>query len=137
MGLPAARKRGAAVDASKVCREIAQMSSRFSGSAIALQLEVEADLFVLADVGELEQVLMNLCVNARDAMPKGGMITIHARRVTVEHVAGDALPEPSPYIQITVRDTGSGIEPIHLGRIFEPFFTTKGRAPASAWASRR
>jgi signal transduction histidine kinase/ActR/RegA family two-component response regulator len=114
------------VDVSKVCREIAQMSSRFSGSAIRLELQVEPDLFVIADVGELEQVLMNLCVNARDAMPNGGVITINARSVTVEHVAGEALAEPAPYIQLTVRDTGSGIEPVHLGRIFEPFFTTKG-----------
>jgi two-component system cell cycle sensor histidine kinase/response regulator CckA len=114
------------IDASKVCREIAQMSSRFSGSAISVKLEVENDLYVLADVGELEQVLMNLCVNARDAMPNGGVVTIRARRVTADHVAGEELSEPTPFIQITVRDTGSGIAPIHLGRIFEPYFTTKG-----------
>ena len=114
------------VDASKVCRDIAQLASRFSGSAIRQEVDVEADLFVTADVGELEQVLMNLCVNARDAMSNGGVIRLRARRVMLDRLAGEAIAEPTPYIHITVRDTGSGIAPIHLGRIFEPFFTTKG-----------
>jgi len=88
------------------------------------RLEVSADPdvgYVRADPHQLEQVLLNLAINARDAMPKGGSLTIRASRVT----SFEKEPGP-PMVCITVRDDGEGIPPSVLGRIFEPFFTTKG-----------
>lgn len=76
----------------------------------------------------LEQVIMNLAVNARDAMPEGGRITVTTDLVTV-HRAGTPLdPEPrhGEYLRLRFRDTGCGMDAAILGRIFEPFFTTKG-----------
>jgi PAS domain S-box-containing protein len=82
---------------------------------------------VQADATQLHQVLMNLCVNARDAMPKGGTLTLGARNVTLDE--GDAKLDPNakpgPYVVMTVADTGHGIAPEILNRIFDPFYTTK------------
>ncbi|ACB76837.1 PAS domain-containing hybrid sensor histidine kinase/response regulator [Opitutus terrae] len=82
---------------------------------------------VVADATQLHQVLVNLCVNARDAMPHGGTLAISA--VNVEFVAGDAqLPHDAPpgsYVMLSVKDTGVGMTPEIMERIFDPFFTTK------------
>ncbi len=82
---------------------------------------------VRADATHLHQVLMNLCVNARDAMPKGGTLTLGARNVTLDE--GDAKLDPNakpgPYVVMTVADTGHGISQEILDRIFDPFYTTK------------
>jgi PAS domain S-box-containing protein len=82
---------------------------------------------VQADPTQLHQVLLNLCVNARDAMPAGGRITISAENVLVdEHFAAVNIEaEPGPYVRIDVHDTGTGVPREILGRIFDPFFTTK------------
>jgi two-component system, cell cycle sensor histidine kinase and response regulator CckA len=83
-----------------------------------------ADLWpVLADPGQLEQVLLNLAVNARDAMPHGGRFTIATANMGLAEPCGPLVP--GDYIAVRVSDTGCGIKPEHLGRIFEPFFTTK------------
>lgn len=83
---------------------------------------------VVADATQIHQVVVNLCVNARDAMPYGGRLTLRTENVTLTR--GDLLlrPESKPgaYVGITVADTGSGMSPEVLDRIFEPFFTTKG-----------
>jgi len=84
-------------------------------------------LFVTADPVQLGQVLLNLCVNARDAMPYGGQLTIECREAVIDEAS---LPsgrgfEPGPYVRITVSDTGVGMTPEVLERAFEPFFTTK------------
>src|SRR5579864_5628610 len=80
---------------------------------------------VLVDKGEIEQVLMNLAVNARDAMPTGGRFVVEiGNRVLVATEQG--MP-PGEYVAMRISDTGSGIEAEHLGRIFDPFFTTKER----------
>jgi CheY-like chemotaxis protein len=104
------------------------MLERIVGEDIRLELRLAPDGGrVHADPGMLDQVLMNLAVNARDAMPRGGTLTIE----TVVVSQSDVRPRPArdgevrDYVRITVRDTGCGIAPNVLPRIFEPFFTTK------------
>lgn len=82
---------------------------------------------IRADPGQMEQVIMNLAVNARDAMPKGGRLTIETRNVTVgKGPRKDAVGvEPGAYVQLTVRDTGHGMDAETRSHLFEPFFTTK------------
>ncbi len=93
-------------------------------SRIRLEVDFPRDLWtVKVDPGELELALLNLSVNARDAMPEGGRLSITAANVTLE--AGDDDEASGEFVAITVRDTGEGIAPDILPRIFEPFFTTK------------
>jgi PAS domain S-box-containing protein len=96
--------------------------------SISLQSEVPSDLWLIsADATQVHQVLMNLCVNARDAMPQGGEILIRAENVTLdENYARMHLEaKPGRYVVVTVVDTGAGMTPEVQSRIFEPFFTTK------------
>ncbi len=90
------------------------------GSSITLLLQIDPNLWpVSADASELETALVNLVVNARDAMPEGGSVTIEARNVTLDSVnKGD-------HVAISVRDSGVGIPPDVLDKVFDPFFTTK------------
>jgi CheY-like chemotaxis protein len=82
---------------------------------------------ILGDATQLHQALMNLCVNARDAMPEGGRLTIAAGNITLDESFAQMTPgaAPGPYVRLRVTDTGTGIAPEHLDKIFEPFFTTK------------
>jgi signal transduction histidine kinase/CheY-like chemotaxis protein len=81
----------------------------------------------LVDPHQLENALLNLCVNARDAMPEGGVLTIEAVNATLDQYYADHNPEVTPgdYVAITVTDSGTGIAPEHLRKVFDPFFTTK------------
>ncbi len=84
-------------------------------------------LWVNAEPSYLEQALLNMCINARDAMPQGGTLTLEAGAVTLErrHRSFPATCAPGRYASISVQDTGAGIAPETLPRVFEPFFTTK------------
>jgi PAS domain S-box-containing protein len=82
---------------------------------------------VKGDATQLHQVLLNLCVNARDAMPNGGTLTVQAQSILMDEAYASSIPEAKPgrYLLLRVRDTGTGMPPEVLERIFEPFFTTK------------
>jgi PAS domain S-box-containing protein len=96
--------------------------------AILVRLQAAADLRpVNADVTQLYQVMMNLCINARDAMPEGGELRVSAANRVVTEAEARALPDalPGRFVVLAVEDTGTGIAPDHLKRIFDPLFTTK------------
>jgi len=95
---------------------------------IKLVVDAPNDLWpVMGDATQIHQALMNLCVNARDAMPNSGVLTLAAKNLTLDETFATAMPEAKPgtYICVSVTDTGTGILPEHLDRIFDPFFTTK------------
>ncbi len=106
---------------------MADMLRRLLGEHIELGVACPADLVVLADGGAIDQVVMNLAVNARDAMPQGGRLTIAARAVNLAPQELRVHPEAraGEFACLEVVDTGCGIDPLSLPRIFEPFFTTK------------
>jgi len=106
-----------------------KMLVRLIREDIALYLELaDQSLMILADTGQLEQVLINLAVNARDAMPEGGKLTISTRLEMMddEYVAAYGYGKPGRYVLIAVADTGEGMDKETQEKIFEPFFTTKG-----------
>jgi hypothetical protein len=108
--------------------EIKQIGKETFPKSIEFQTDIPRDLWTLfGDATQLHQVFLNLCVNARDAMPSGGILTISAENKSIdENYARMHLEaKVGPYIVITVSDTGTGIPPDVLERIFEPFFTTK------------
>ena len=105
--------------------EMQSMLRPLIGEDIVLKTELDPALGPIeADPGQLHQVVMNLVVNARDAMPNGGALTIETANADVDEI-GDGSIEPGRYITLTVRDAGEGIDEETLGQIFEPFFTTK------------
>ncbi len=111
-----------------VLADLRMLLARLVGNDVTLKIEHGRDLWpVRADIGQFEQVVVNLAVNARDAMPGGGDLTVRTRNVVQEECAGFGHREltPADYVLVEVEDTGSGIEPETLKKIFEPFFTTK------------
>jgi PAS domain S-box-containing protein len=109
-------------------RDMEKMLRRLIGEHITLQTRLAPGAgMVRADPGQLTQVLMNLAINARDAMPDGGGLVIETSSVDIDDRLAAAHPgaRPGPHVLLTVTDTGSGIDPDVLARIFEPFFTTK------------
>lgn len=117
-----------AVDLGEVVRGVERILRRTIGEDITLEVRVaDEPSTVFADVGQLEQVLFNLAVNARDAMPDGGRLTIETGTTTLDGAYCESHPnvEAGRYVTLRVRDTGVGIDQETLHRIFEPFFTTK------------
>ena len=111
-----------------VVAEVSTLLKRLLGETVTLQVKHGRNLgAVRADPGQLEQVIVNLAVNARDAMPGGGTVTLQTYAVSpddVRRLGSDILPV-GDYTALKVSDTGAGIPPSILGKIFEPFFTTK------------
>lgn len=117
-----------AVDLNRVIGDVSKLLRHVISENIALQTALTTrPLGVLADPGMLEQVLMNLAVNARDAMPHGGQLTLSTTpiAVTPEQTRARLHAQPGEYARFSVTDTGVGIAPEILSQIFEPFFTTK------------
>lgn len=117
-----------AVNINHILRDAHSLLSRVLGEDIALETVLaDEELMVLADNVRLEQVLMNLATNARDAMPQGGSLTITTRRAEIDDlfVAAHGTGSCGSYVCITVADTGAGMDEQTRERIFEPFFTTK------------
>ena len=120
------------VDMTELCSDVLQLARRTFDQSITIDHDVEPGLAVDGDHGALHQVLMNLCINARDAMPDGGRLTLRAR---VEATPSTPDPitafHPGPQVVIEVEDTGVGMDEATRRRVFEPFFTTKEKGAGS------
>src|SRR5665213_2102169 len=117
-------------DLNQVIVAVEQLLRRTIGEHVELAISLSTDPWLVeADPGQLEQVLVNLAVNARDAMPDGGLLTVDTENSEID----EGYTEPHPglalgrYVRLRVSDTGSGMEQAVLDRVFEPFFTTKPR----------
>ena len=120
--LPLAR-----LDLNRVISGLEPMLRRIMGDSFRVVLELDADAHaVRTDAASLEQVMVNLSVNARDAMPSGGTLSIATKNVVLDQNAvRRGAPKPGPYATIEVSDSGHGMSPEVLNRVFDPFFTTK------------
>ncbi|KYC43149.1 hybrid sensor histidine kinase/response regulator [Scytonema hofmannii PCC 7110] len=108
--------------------DVTQVAQRTFPKSIETQTHIASDLWtVCADATQLHQVLMNLCVNARDAMPNGGTLNISAENLWIDENYARMYVDAKegPYVVVTIADTGTGIPPEIIDRIFDPFFTTK------------
>ncbi len=118
-----------ALQPTRLIRDLEKMMKGSFPKNIQLVIRCDPKLpMILGDATQLDQVLLNLCVNARDAMPHGGTLTLEGQRVEVDAAFASSIPEAMPgnYVVVRVRDTGTGIPPEIIDRIFDPFFTTKG-----------
>ncbi|MGD8471973.1 MAG: PAS domain S-box protein, partial [Desulfobacteraceae bacterium] len=126
------------IDLNRIVAESAETFGR-TRKEITIEQNFEDDLFSIgADKGQIDQVLLNLYVNAADAMPGGGKLFLKTQNVTHLNIKGDQYnPEPGNYVQLKISDTGCGMDKATLERIFDPFFTTKemGRGTGLGLAS--
>jgi two-component system, cell cycle sensor histidine kinase and response regulator CckA len=116
------------LDIKPMFREVAKLIRETFPKSIQLQLQLDEGLHpILCNPTELHQVLMNLCINARDAMPDGGLLQLKAKNVSLDarQLLRHPDAQPGDYVRMSVADSGTGIPPDVLNQIFEPFFTTK------------
>jgi CheY-like chemotaxis protein len=116
------------LDLNEVVNDLMKMLPRVIGEHILLEHNPGSDLAtVRADRGQIEQILMNLCLNSRDAMLDGGKLTLESQNVLLDQnfCRDHSWAKPGHYVVLTVTDTGCGMDEDTLSRIFEPFFTTK------------
>ena len=117
------------VNVNRIVTDMLPMLRSLLGESVEVVAVLEvAPVLVRGDQAQLEQVLANLAVNARDAMPQGGRCTIRVAAVTLDAQGVAQYPDlrPGPYARLAVTDTGHGMSPEVLARVFDPFFTTKG-----------
>jgi len=116
------------LDVNSVVNNLMQMLLRLIGEDISLTFKAGSVGNIKADMGQVEQILMNLVVNARDAMPQGGAISIETSTVELEdgYIDSHLSVRPGRYVMLSVSDTGCGMDEKTVSQIFEPFFTTKG-----------
>lgn len=117
------------LDLNATLTDIVKMLKRLIGSDIRLELRQEPGLpTISADPGMIEQVIINLSINARDAMPDAGTLLLSTESVSISKVEAQQMPagRPGRFVCLSVKDTGTGISSENLAHIFEPFFTTKG-----------
>ncbi len=122
------RLQATSLDANDLVRSFAPLIQRAVGEMVTLSLQLDTALPPCrADAAQLESALLNLAINARDAMPRGGTVTLSTRviRLEAEQLAGNADARPGLYVALTLRDTGTGMPGEVRDRAFEPFFTTK------------
>jgi two-component system cell cycle sensor histidine kinase/response regulator CckA len=114
-------------DVGELVEEIVPMLRRLAPESIGVETRAAPNQFVRADRSELEQALINLAVNAIDAMPQGGRLTIDVEPIELDadHAAAHVGEQPGPHVMIAVSDTGQGMDEATRARIFEPFYTTK------------
>ena len=115
------------LDINEAIGGVEKMLRRLIGENIEFVTKLEALAPVMADPGQIEQVLLNLALNARDAMPNGGVLSVETATVLLDdsHHANHPIRNPGMHVMLAVTDTGIGIDPAVMDRIFEPFFTTK------------
>ena len=116
------------LDLNHVIADLSKLLSRLIGADITVELSLDsAPALVRGDLSQLEQIVMNLALNARDAMPRGGRLTIATSGITLDaaFAATHGVVQPGPFVLLTVRDTGTGIADEARPHLFEPFFTTK------------
>jgi PAS domain S-box-containing protein len=114
-------------DLNRLVTDMSKMLRRLIGENIEMTTIIGQGAAINADPGQIEQVLMNLVVNARDAMPKGGHLTVETARIEIDETYASTHlgVQPGPYVMLAVSDTGSGMDAETRKHIFEPFFTTK------------
>ncbi len=116
------------VEPDELVQGMVELIRRAVGPGIAVEPRLHDGVWsVLCDPNQLENVLLNLAINARDAMPEGGKLTVNTADVCLSQadVAGQGGAEPGDYVEIAVADTGTGMDATTRARAFEPFFTTK------------
>ena len=117
-----------AVNINEIVRSIERLLSRIIGEDIELKTMLSPkDVITMVDAGQMEQVIMNFCTNARDAMPEGGILTIETETIEMdsEYIKRHGYGKEGKYVLLSVSDTGAGMDEKTKERIFEPFFTTK------------
>src|SRR6185436_11121047 len=114
-------------DVGELVDEVVPLLRRLAPESIGIETRLAQNQFVRADRSELEQALMNLAVNAIDAMPRGGRLSVDVEPIELdaEHAATHTGETPGPHVMIAVSDTGQGMDEATRARIFEPFYTTK------------